>query len=74
MSKKKPYTPSEIAWAMREFTRGKVAGTLKPARGLIAVGFSDGTIVSRTSAVTYRDYLKDARRVLDAGSQPRRRK
>jgi hypothetical protein len=71
------YSDAEIALAKRLFAQAQASGTLKPPRGLIAIALSNGYRRSVAQAVTYRDYLRDARRRLSlrAGvSGPRRRK
>lgn len=75
--KSAPYTDAEIALAKRLFVQAQASGTLKPPRGLIAIALSNGYSQSVSQAVTYRDYLRDARQRLSLRlgvSDPRRRK
>lgn len=61
----RPFSPAEIALAKQMFARAQAAGTLKPPRAIAALALSNG--YRRTvsaSTVTYRDYLRDARREL----------
>lgn len=68
MTRKTPFTPDEIALAEKLFARAKTTNTLKPPRAIAALALSNGFRQSVTaSEVTYRDYLRDARRVLAAG-------
>ena len=68
MTRKTPFTPDEIALAEKLFARVKTTNTLKPPRVIAALALSNGFRQSVTaSEVTYRDYLRDARRVLAAG-------
>lgn len=62
--KSAPYTEPEIALAKRLFAQAQASGTLKPPRGLIAIALSNGYRQSVSQAVTYRDYLRDARQRL----------
>lgn len=75
--KSAPYTDAEIALAKRLFAQAQANGTLTPLRGLIAIALSNGYRQSVSQTVTYRDYLRHARRRLSlrAGvSGARRRK
>lgn len=65
---KKPYTDEEKALAQRLYAEALASGTLKAAPGLFAVGFSSGATMSKSREVTWRDYLRDARKIL---SRPR---
>lgn len=74
--KSAPYTDAEIALAKRLFEQAQASGTLKPPRGLIAIALSNGYRQSVSQAVTFRDYLRDARhrlsRVVVRGARRRK--
>ncbi len=59
-----PYSDTEIALAKRLFAKAQANRTLKSARGLIATALGNGYRQSISRAVTYRDYLRDARQRL----------
>jgi len=62
--KSSPYSNAESALAQRLFAQATANGTLKPGRGLIAVAFGSGGSASASCAVTWRDYLPEARVIL----------
>lgn len=67
MSKqKRPYTAAEIERAKSLFAKAQAAGTLKAPAAIAALALSNGYRRTVTqSEVTYRDYLRDARRALE---------
>lgn len=68
-TRKQPYSPSEIVLAQKLFKRHHAAGTLKPPRAIAALALSNGVRQTvSASTVTYRDYLRDARRQLKGPS------
>lgn len=58
------YSEAEITLAKQLFSDAKTNGTLKSPRGLIAVALSNGFRHSVSQAITYTDYLRDARKQL----------
>lgn len=61
----KPYTGEEIELAKQLYAHALATNTVKARRGLIAVGFSNGAIHTASCEVTWRDYLPDARAILE---------
>ena len=66
------YTSAEHDFAQKLFANAKANGILKAPRALAALALSNGYRQTVTaSAVTYRDYLPEARRTLEARPRPR---
>lgn len=65
MKKTVSFTASDKALARRLFADAKANGTLKAPQAIAAIGSQSGgpiDVVMR-SQVTFRDYLRDARRI-----------
>ncbi|SOB87163.1 hypothetical protein SAMN06297144_2286 [Sphingomonas guangdongensis] len=61
---KKHYIEEEEVLAQRLYTEALASGTLKAAPGLFAAKIGNGPIISKSREVTWRDYLRDARKIL----------
>lgn len=61
----KKFTPAQISLAKELFAKAHASGTLKQGIGLIATTMGQGGIKSASSPVTWRDYLRDARTILE---------
>ena len=69
---RRKFTPAEHLLAQRLYRTAEAQGRLKPPSGLGAVATSDGLLRSGSvSATTYRDYLRDARKMLKGRSERR---
>ena len=70
---KRRYAPAEHLLAQRLFLAAKAQGRLKSPPGLGAVATSNGLVRPYAgAAVTYRDYLRDARKMLEGRTKRRR--